>query len=216
MSRPSSVKLRSLLVWSSVLALGAAAAGCVVETRTSDGCYEDEWGDVSCYEAAPATSSTATTTTKPPSQPSTSPLTVSIETGRTLDAQPGAGVGLFVEYATGGKWKLHTTCDTATSGYACDFDVYATVDTAGTISNVASEGLESGDVAVRTDATVHFAARTTNGAQAVLFDATPGATIALEVWLDGALEGRYVYWMGSGIVHAGAPTNPVVFQPSAP
>ena len=219
MTRPSSVKLGSLSRWPAVLAIAATSAGCVVESRHyANGCYEDDWGDLVCdaTSPAPATSSTATTTTTAPSEPSKSPITVSIETGRTLDADPGKGVGLFVEYAAGGKWRIHTTCDTTTSGYACDFEAYATVDKSGTISSVTSEALESGDVAERTSTTVHFASHTSTGAQGVEFDATPGATVAVEVYLDGALEPRYVYWMGSGVVHAGAPTDPVVFLPSSP
>ncbi len=214
MSRLPSVKLRSLSLCTTVLALAATSAGCVMESHSyANGCVEDEWGDLVCSETVPAP---AASTAPPNNEPATSPRTVAIETGRTLEAPAGEGVGLFVEYQAGGRWHLHTTCDTSQSGYSCDFDVYATVDTSGTIAGITAEGLEPGDVAVRSNTTAHFAARTATGAQGVWIDAWAGASIALEVYLDGVLEPRYVYWRGDGVVHAGAPTNPVVFQPSTP
>src|SRR5687768_2242293 len=60
---------------------------------------------------------------EPPPPPPTEvqPLVVEIDSDRTMTATGGEGVGVFVEYATGGKWHVFWTCDTAISGQACQF-----------------------------------------------------------------------------------------------
>jgi hypothetical protein len=45
---------------------------------------------------------------------------------------------------------------------------------------------------------------------------TPGAVLRLETYLDDQPQPRFVYWFGNGVLHEGAPTNPVDFEPSAP
>jgi hypothetical protein len=174
-------------------------------------CVEDDWGNLVCSDSG--------STTPPPAgpgAPTVTPKVVGIDTGQTLQSKAGDGVGLFVEYAAGGHWHLWTTCDTATSNLACAWEVYATPDTNSSISNARGESLESNDVVEMSGASVHFVASTAMGTQGVTFDANAGATVRLEVMLDGALEPRYVYWVDKGVLHAGAPTDPVDFSPSAP
>lgn len=215
MSRPSAVKLRSLAACTAVLAAALACAGCYVESRHyPDGCVEDDWGDLICSATTPSPSPSASATTTA-NEPSASPLTVLIDSGKTLDANPGEGVGLFFEYAGGGHWHLHTTCDTSSSGYGCDFSVDATPQAGSSLDAVADEGLSGDDVAETRGGSLHFAAHTTTGSKGVTFTTAPGALLEVQTYLDGNLEGRYVYWVGSGVLHAGAPTNPLVLQPSA-
>src|SRR5690606_41867852 len=46
-----------------------------------------------------------------------------IDTDATLaDIEPGRGVGLFVEYASGGHWRVCVTCDTLESELGCQWD----------------------------------------------------------------------------------------------
>ncbi len=63
--------------------------------------------------------------------------------------------------------------------------------------------------------TLHLFANTTTNLDGVTFDATPGATLELEMYLDNEAQPRFVYWIGSDkVLHTGAPTDPVDFAPS--
>ena len=44
--------------------------------------------------------------------------------------------------------------------------------------------------------------------------AEPGVVVRFEVYLDGCSANRYVYWVGEGAAHAGAPTNPIELVPA--
>jgi len=104
----NSVKHRSLGLWTAILGLsafvgaGSALTGCII---VDDG---DHYYDDDHY----------VDTDPPPSLPE--PMLVGIDTDQTVDAVPGEGVGLFVEYSSGGNWLLWTTCDTNYSNVACN------------------------------------------------------------------------------------------------
>lgn len=206
-----SMKLRSLFLWPAVLTLAAAGTGCMVESAppSPSNCVEDEWGDLVCFVPAPAP-------VKSGDAPTTTPRTVGIQADQTLESNVGEGVGLFVEYAAGGRWHLHTTCDTTSSSVGCAWEVFATPATGAALGGVQGENLEQSDSVDRQGAAIHFAAYTSTGKQGATFEGTPGAALELEVYLDGVLEPRYVYWVDAGVLHAGAPTDPVRFQPSTP
>ncbi|MFO0760848.1 MAG: hypothetical protein U0359_30505 [Byssovorax sp.] len=197
------MKLGSLAAWTTVLTLaaGVASIGCIVEDGSGG--------------------------TNPP--PDTTPQLddpreVSITPDKTLDSPPGEGVGMFVEYATGGHWHVYTTCDSLVtsnndgSQVSCAFDAFFTVvDGSGKITNAVGENLEGKDaVTVAGDGTVHLFADTDTDTDGITFDTAPGAVIELEAYLDGNPEPRFIYWFGDTILHAGAPTDPVQFRPSAP
>lgn len=205
-----SMKLRSLFVWPAVLTL-AGATGCIVESAppSPSNCVANEWGDLVCFEPAPAP-------VKGSHTPATEPRTVGIQADQTLESAAGEGVGLFVEYAAGGRWHLYTTCDATSSNLGCAWELFATVGAGAALTGVQSESLEPGDIVETQGAAMHFAAQTSTGKQGATFDVTPGAPLELEVYLDGALEPRYVYWVDAGVLHAGAPTDPVRFQPTTP
>src|SRR6185295_19088970 len=71
---------------------------------------------------------------------------VSIDPDAGLSTDAGQGTGVFVEYKAGGHWRIFTSCDTAVTGYSCNYDVTAQV-VGGTVPNVLAEGLETGDSA---------------------------------------------------------------------
>ncbi len=126
---------------------------------------------------------------------------------------------MFVEYATGGHWHVWTACDTNYSKVACNFDVFATVEDGAKIFNLKGETLESGDVAKQDEmdkGTFHLATKTSAEFDGMFFDATPGALIRIEAYFDNDADPRILYWYGEGVLHQGAPTNPIDFKPSAP
>jgi hypothetical protein len=144
-------------------------------------------------------------------------MKVTIDTGSTLEATAGDGVGVFVEYAGEGRWHVWTACDTNSSHADCGFDVFASVPSGGAITNPTGENLEGEDnVRVESDGAVHLAAATSTEFDGMTFETDPGSTVELEVFLDGEAQPHFVYWVGDGVLHNGAPTNPVDFAPNAP
>lgn len=181
-----------------VVALALPSAGCIIIDDTSDA--------PSVIEPPPA------------DVPSDVPMTVGIDTSApALEAPAGQGVGVFVEYAAGGHWRIWTTSDVDYSGASRWFDILASVvDGSSTITNVAGEGLESADELYADDTSVELVANTSTATDGVTFDAPPGAMVEVALTLDGVADSRIVYWVSGGVIHTGAPTNPVDFQPSSP
>src|SRR5258706_3740895 len=106
----STVKLGSLRPWTAVLTLAAVG----VMSGVTAGCVIVSGDDSNGGGPPPDTSPPALDT----------PVEVGLDTNMTVDAQPGDGVGMFVEYAEGGHWRLWTTCDTNTSHTTCSFEAY--------------------------------------------------------------------------------------------
>jgi hypothetical protein len=145
------------------------------------------------------------------------PRLVAIDTGAAISSEPGVGVGIFVEYAEGGSWKIWTTCDTDTSRVVCSFDLYASVDTSSKLLELGGSDLEGPDEAlVVEEGIAHFHAETGSDIDVLTLATTPGAIVRLDAYLDGQAQPRFVYWFGDGVLHEGAPSNPVDFQPTAP
>jgi hypothetical protein len=200
-----SVKLGSGL-WPAVLTLtvafGAAGllAGCFVEGSSSH------------------TTTSPPPDTTPPHVLDTDPKTVVIDPDKALQQDPGDGAGVFVEYATGGHWHVWTSCDTNHSKAICNFTAFLTVDSGGQISNVQEESLETDDRATldTAESSVELNVHTSAEFDGVTFDATPGARVQLEVYLDNDPDPRLVYWVGADVLHQGAPTDPINFEPVAP
>jgi hypothetical protein len=188
---------RSLTSLGIVAALGLGLAGCTYDSGHSHECVGP-----ACSGATP-------------------PVTVAdstIDTGATLaEIDPGQGAGAFVEYQAGGKWRVFTACDTAISGYECRWDIIVAVGSSATLSGFQAEGLESSDyLAWRGSQGVRMVATNTLDFDGFTFDVTPGATARVDVYLDDAPAPEYIYWVGDGGLHQGAPTNPIDLTPSAP
>jgi hypothetical protein len=202
-SQPLLRKLASLGGRSRVLALClgiGALTGCVIVDGDSD--YDDDRTTVI---------DNGTTTTD-------NPRLENIDTDVALDSKLGDGVGVFVEYYLGGRYRIWTTCDTNFSGVTCPFDIYTSVDTASIIDATTEENLEGYDsITVKPNqGTVDLHFETDGDYDAATIDVTPGAILRVEAYVDGQPDSRFVYWFGNGVLHEGAPTNPVDFSPSKP
>jgi hypothetical protein len=197
-----SVKLGALRVLPVVVALAAAGTGCFF--------FEGSGSDGSNNTAPPPDNTV-------PDQPAQ----ISIDADATLAAPPGDGVGVFVQYATGGHWTITTSCDVNTDTnpdhVPCEFDVFATLLSPGTaISNWQGQALQGKDaLEIQSDGTVHLITETGAGLDGMKFDTDPGAQIELDVWLDGQEAPRFIYWISDGVLHTGAPTDPVDIQAPA-
>lgn len=147
-----------------------------------------------------------------------------IDADATLQAKPGDGVGVFVEYTTGGHWRVFTACDVnqpTNPGVPCAFDVLASPVASpkgapsAVITNIKGENLANKDsVSLQGDGTAHLFTETTSGINGMTFDAPPGAVIELDVLLDKQEDAHFIYWVGKKVLHQGAPSDPLDLAPS--
>lgn len=172
---------------------GAAALLVVAGCNTSDGSY---------YE--------------PRTVDEAPPVRATIDTDAELvDRNPGRGVGVFVEYHSGGEWRVDVACDTAISMVSCDWLVIAEP-LEGQLSSVVLHDLESSDEFEVLPTSIGLDSTTSDDVDGFSFRSEPGAVVSLFTALDGYSESRFVYWIGDGAVHGGAPAVPLELQPNAP
>lgn len=190
-----------------MLAASAAfASGCIIET------HECEEGDCPpCPECGGSAGTGGSGSTSTPQV-----VLASIDTNATLDTTPGEGIGAFVEYEEGGRWHVYTACDTQLSGLPCYFNVIATLPDGSSHGAVETEGLEYEDGVYEYEDGVELATVTENGIDGMYFEAPPGGEVRFEVYLDDEPDARFIYWVGGGAVHNGAPSNPIDLEPTTP
>lgn len=149
-----------------------------------------------------------------PSEPLIADIT--IDTAASMLANPGDGVGVFVEYAGAGHWDVYTTCDTSISGTSCNFDLLISADARVQLFNVEGVDLNPYDaLTLNSDGSIQLVSDTDFGMNGVSFDADPGATIELDVLVDGISRPEYVFVVSEGALLEGVPTNPVDFTPAS-
>ncbi len=141
-----------------------------------------------------------------------------IDTGATLaDIEPGRGAGAFVEYESGGKWHVYTACDTELSGTGCMWDIIVSVADGDEITTFDRDQLEGSDTLDwYSPQSVQLLTNTTYDFDGFRLEATAGAPLVVDVYLDGDPAPKYIYWVGDGALHRGAPTNPIELVPTAP
>ena len=181
-------------------------AACVVETRTTD----------SNTQPTP----TATETTPAPTQP----MVVSVMSNQTMTANPGDGVGVFVEYKAGGHWKVWETCDTNKSNQGCDFTLGFSSAT-GALSNVASlPGAVTNTAPAGSGGGFTATTSITTQVAGVSFDAAPGARVTIDATVSGLHSGDFFFFVeadanGTPQVnggYGGKLSDPLSFEPTAP
>ena len=149
----------------------------------------------------------------PPASPTIYEAT--IDPGEQLETTPGDGAGAFIEYESGGRWHVFTACDTNLSDLTCTWDVLVSADTE--ITNFDDEDLEAGDDVFRQgDYAVLLQAYTDVELDGFFFETEPGETVRVEAWLDGRRDARFIFWVGDGGLHRGAPSNPIDLTPASP
>jgi len=173
----------------------------------------------------------STTPTAPPQSdagPSTvQPILVVVDANKTLTATPGSGVGIFVEYQTGGHWHVWWSCDTNKTGLNCAFDIKGQIDS-GSISGGQTEdgtawgkGQPSSSAYAYTLTPQSFEAQkvTTTEVDGVRFDAPLGAVLTVTSSLGGLADGSFFFFVQNGQVNGGYTgklTDPLSFQANAP
>jgi hypothetical protein len=154
-----------------------------------------------------------------PSSPvSPAPLLVEIDTDQTMLVEPGEGVGVFIEYASGGHWALRWTCDTLVTGQDCDVNLSATA-ASGNVTDVDARGLAGGFVTTPTPSRVEARVRTGEEIHGIHFATSPGAVITVEATIGGLRDGSFFFFVQDGKVNGGYTgrlTNPLQVQGHTP
>lgn len=159
------------------------------------------------------------TATPQPTSTSNVPTRVAIATGETLEAEPGKGAGVFVEYQAGGKWRVWTTCDTEITNTACHYQLSLQPEQGARLSTPSTPVAGSGDNRIdsATSSLISASLTTSTDTDSLEFYLDPpGASLQLQASLDGAQDGRIIFWIGPDVLHTGAPSNPVIFEPTTP
>jgi hypothetical protein len=138
-----------------------------------------------------------------------------------IDVEPALGVGVFVEYSAGGRWHVFAACDTAapanTAHQDCWFDVVVHPVGSGSILGISGESLEEDDsVSLFGPDGVQMISYTDYDFDGFFVDTDPGTGLSVDVLLENQCAASFVYWVGDGAVHEGAPTTPFELLPSSP
>lgn len=146
--------------------------------------------------------------------PSTTIEQATIDTDETLEVDPGAGAGAFIEYASGGTYRISTSCDAAQGD--CYWDIVVTPLDRATVKSAAPLDLESDDsLSFGAGNQLRLVAYTGHDFDGFTFETEPGAAIELDALLDDGAANRFLFWVGDGALHSGAPSNPIDLVPSA-
>jgi hypothetical protein len=217
---------KSLLSIVSMAAVAGSLVACVVD---NDGPHhyrhEPDPGPVA-QPSPPSSSSSSSGSTAAPVDPgtaSTAAMLVEVDSNQTMNAQPGEGVGVFVEYNKGGHWHVWWTCDTNQGDHqSCDFSVSISAAT-GNITNVDATELAGGLYSAPTPSRLEARSTTTTEVKGFRFDTDAGAVITLEATLASAQgdikDGSFLFFVQDGKVNggfAGKLTNPLRLQGNVP
>jgi hypothetical protein len=147
------------------------------------------------------------------------PILVDVDPGRTLNANPGDGVGVFTEYVSGGHWHVWWTCDTNKSAQSCAFDVRVSADR-DTITNVTGEVATAPSTGIVQNSTGIESITTTRATiDGMHFDTTPGAIITLTATMDNDYDGQFLFFVQDGSVNGnyqGTVTDPLMLEGKTP
>lgn len=152
---------------------------------------------------------------EPAPQPApSSPQVAVVDPDRTLTAKAGDGVGVFVEYRTGGTWTISWTCDTARSSQSCPFTIHV----AGSELTLVDKSISKG-TASATASAVDASSETDFTVDSMTFRGKPGGRILLDATVGGLHDGSYLFFVQDGKVnggYTGALSNPIYLEPKKP
>jgi hypothetical protein len=184
-----------------------------------------------CYGDASTTQGQPTATPVYPADDAgtgAQPMLAFVDPGRTLNAQPGQGVGVFVTYQPGGTWLVAWTCDTSVTTESCFFQITINAVDGSSAAQVLSQSLAPGDTVVTqplpagespVQSSFVVESTTTTQQDQVTFNTTPGATISVDVELNGVASGQYFFFVQNGVVNGnyqGSLSDPLEFEPTSP
>jgi hypothetical protein len=138
-----------------------------------------------------------------------------IDADQLLEVDPGVGAGAFIEYESGGSYHVTTSCDVGQGGN-CYWDIVVRPLADAALLSVSPVNLESDDsVTLGSGNQLRLVANTGKDFDGFSFQTDPGAAIELDALLDNGAANRFLFWVGDGALHSGAPSNPIDLVPSA-
>jgi hypothetical protein len=146
------------------------------------------------------------------------PMLVEVDTDQTMTADPGRGVGVFVEYGAGGKWHVWWTCDTALTRKSCDVSL-AISSGNGPIANIDTSEAPGGYVTSPSAARLDASILTTTEVHGLRFDTLPGVILTIDASISGLRDGSFLFFVQDGKVKGGFEgqiTNPLQLQGKTP
>jgi hypothetical protein len=153
---------------------------------------------------------------------STQPMLVVVDPNQTMNASPGDGVGVFVQYKTGGHWDIWWTCDTNKTGQSCAFDNIVTV-SSGAIANAEGQLLDSSDSITSGAQKIEVTSNTSTGIDGMTFDTPPtngqAPIITLDAQVNGVENGGYLFFVQNAQInggYTGTLTDPLMLEPKTP
>ena len=140
-----------------------------------------------------------------------------IDTDATME-NLDTGVGMYIEYQSGGTWRLQFGCDTASSNLDCRWSVRALTLDFSTIRSSDASGLDGDDrFSTSSDGQLGLDTVTTTEIDQVSFEVDPGTSMGFDIWLEGeAYPNRYVYWISDGGLNQGISSPSFNLSPSEP
>jgi hypothetical protein len=206
---------RAAAIASAALALSALAVGCAVASVPSESVGPS--GNASAGSTGGSSSGGGPGNSLPDAN--LPPMVVDVDPGGTLTAAPGAGVGVFTQYRTGGHWSVWWTCDTNVTRQPCGYQIAVSA-TTGALSNLHGVALESPDELLQPTVDKGIAlATTTTGRDEIDFDTDPGVSIELSVGLNPVPDTNFLFFVQGGQVNGGYRgnlTNPLILEPLSP
>ncbi|MBN2196680.1 MAG: hypothetical protein JW751_27960 [Polyangiaceae bacterium] len=140
----------------------------------------------------------------------------SIDSDATLgDIHPGVETGLYVEYASGGLWRLYATCGDVSTYGSCHWQV-ATIVNGGSFGGTEPDDLDADDQLFSDEIGAWLDAYTAGDIDGMFVQTTPGASLEIDAILDDDSAWEYVFWVSEGEAVYGAPTNPIELVPTEP
>jgi hypothetical protein len=136
-----------------------------------------------------------------------------IDADEVLEVEPGVGAGAFIEYEADGTYHITTSCDSPESG-ECFWDILATPLDDAPVLGLSPFDLESDDAVAIEGNSVRFVAYTDTDFDGFTLQTDAGAGLRVDALLDEACGNRYLFWVGDGALHSGAPSNPIDLFPS--
>lgn len=155
----------------------------------------------------------ATTASDAPRVPASN--NVAVDNDRTMNVVGGAGVGVFVEYKTGGSWQVSMSCDTAISSQPCAFQVKVT---GAALSELTLSDVPPSDVTSNAT-TLLLSSDVRLNIPVMSFRSTPGAPITVQAASGAVSDPAMFFFVSGGAVRGGdsrAVVNPLTFTPASP
>jgi hypothetical protein len=133
---------------------------------------------------------------------------------------PGQGVGMMIEYGSGGTWYVKFTCDTSKTNLPCLWSIDAQSLDGSSLGGVDVQQLDSEDAVTpqpKKPYSLMYDGITTTELDSFSFQADAGKPIGFDVWLQDEYEpNRFVFWIGDGWLNKGISGPSFDLYPNSP